>query len=102
MEIVHFHTIGIHRTRKQAPKLVPDGARILVPDSYNLHLWPLAGPVEPSKTIQCMSSVYMYTTYSEPGRNLPGPVEWYKTLHCMSSVDRETRYIVAAICDPHE
>ena len=44
-----------------------------------------------------MSSVYMYTTYSEPGRNLPGPVERYKTLHCMSSVDRETRYIVAAL-----
>ena len=46
-----------------------------------------------------MSSVYMYTTYSEPGGNLPGPVEQCKTLHCMSSVDRETRYNVAAICD---
>ena len=54
--------------------------------------------MELSKTIQCMSSVYMYTTYSEPGRNLLGPVERYKTLHCMSSVDCETRYIVAAIC----
>ena len=63
----------------------------------HLNLWPPAGPVERSKTIQCMPGLYMPTVYSEPSENPPGPVEQCKTIHCMSSVEHETRYIVAAL-----
>ena len=75
----------------------PDRSSMLLSKSQNLNLWPPAGLVEQSKIIQCMSNVYMPTTYSEPGENTLGPVEWCKTLHCMSLVEHETWYILAAL-----